>query len=303
MKILTTSAGLFALSLTVAASKIEPTHAPAQEHGPDGEAAVTVKASRLQPLTDLLGKDVHLVDAPADVRATLRELVVLPDGHVEWGIVGYADRQVLVPTELLRWDATQDRFRARTTKEVLDGEPAFDLAAARREGLYAAVERSRVAWKLPTGVVATEMLPDGARPLFLETTFEIATLDAVLASELNATRVHGVADRFGLVDESFVDPASMRIDLVTVATTDADAKTVARHLIPMRALTLCRAARHGVRATTAHDLVLCSSRDVEELANAPLYVPPADPEVVVTEANRHMAYAFFRLLPEPTSAG
>lgn len=112
-------------------------------------------AAHYKALKDILGADVQL-QASAEERAEAREddevaegptaslkdlILRTRDGHFEvavvefGGFIGIGDKTVALPASRLRWDAKEEVFFVNATEAELEKLPAFDLDAAREDGL------------------------------------------------------------------------------------------------------------------------------------------------------------------------
>jgi hypothetical protein len=254
-----------------------------------------------ETIETLIGADVHLSPAAGEdtPKGEVKDLLIAPDGRVEWAVIGCDGKQALVPGEKLSWDAEKERFHAGITKADLESKPDFDLGKARESGLCEAIERVETQWNVQSRKKAREAATRAGEKRYMGTTFLEANGFMVCGSELDELELYGMNEEFGGVAKTLVNPAAMRVDFVIVSRGGVAGVGDTRYLVPFRAAKLCHEPLKEDQKPKDAKLMLCVDKPVATLESAPKYEEPEDDEVLVSAANRTAAERFFGVAKEP----
>lgn len=268
---------------------------------PDERQANEQTPRSYERIETLIGAEVHLMAGPgepgnedigADATGEIEDLIVLPDGRIDWAVVKNDGRQVLVPAKKLRWNDAEDLFQASVSTAELQGKPEFDLAAAKRSGICDAIESVETAWGMSTRKEAREASTRKGMQRFHETKLQVAHHAVTCGSEIDELELFGMAEEFGGVTKTFVDPHNMRVDLVVVSRGGLGGIGGTDYLMPYAALTLCHEPLEEGADYQDAEQMLCVAKTVKELESAPEYDEP-DGDTLVSPANRAAAMRFF----------
>lgn len=286
---------------------------PAMKPGDVRTQAPAERAPRHhERIETLIGADVRMSTAmhgtvgrtagqdPADMErdaptGELDDLVIAPDGAVQWAIVSYDGRDVLVPADSLTWNREEERFDLALSASQLREKPEFDLEKARENGFQQALAAVESAWKDVKKDVtrAAARLTDGDDAGLASAGLKAAD-DAVLCgSEVDELELYATREEFGGVTKTFVDPEALRIDLLVVSRGGLAGIGDTSYLVPFEALTLCREPLEEDQKPEDAALMLCVGKSVEQLKQAPEYEEPEVDNVLVSPANRAAAVRFF----------
>lgn len=235
------------------------------------------------------------------------ELLLAPDGSIEWYYVTSGDRAKLVPVRAVAWNAEAARLDLATTEDELESKPDFDLREAIEADLCAAVERVERAWGVDPRRRAREASAGSPARRFGRTsnTYDDACL--LLGSRVGALEMHGNEKPFGDVERAFLDLADERVEALVVDR-EVEGRPMTRHLVPYQAVSVCREAKEdesedeSESGGTEGSLVLCVDKSAEELAGAPLYVVPEREGTLVDPANLAAACRWYGV-PERERGG
>jgi hypothetical protein len=233
-------------ALAATATPLRAADPPTPRHAPD-----------YCMLSDIVGSKVRMLPGAKDVVDATKEdkKVELPTGKVKdllidtcngataWSIVkfdqtlGFGGKTVVVPGDLLTWNAKEKTFDLAQSEDQLKALPEFDVDAAKKDGIDATMVTLTSYW--PSIVfghkhddAADETAGDHAKeegiknssdvlekcPAFLigKRECSCATPQLVLATDISGCTLHTTDGEFGKVTTNLMDRANRKLALVVV---------------------------------------------------------------------------------------
>ena len=273
------------------AQETPPKPIPAEQAQPPAQS----NSSPMIPVASLRGADIVFEgaspgkndpaagkDAANAPKAKVADLIMTTrDGRLAYAVVsvsggtGGKDKTVLVPAADMKFAVMDDKptASARMTPVQIQGQPAFDIDKAKKEGVEAALNEGKsspgeASAPKPQG----EKGEKGGKAEEASPSAE-ATPKYALSSQMGSWGLHASDKPFGTVKDGALDPEKSTVAYLFAAP-NGGGDTI---IVPFAA---CSCAR------TDKDMILKVGKTTEQLGSAPKYEKPAKGLLSVEQMKR-----------------
>ena len=196
----------------------------------------------------LEGSDCRL-QAPADKpdekdKATIKDVLVdSRSGELRWVVLSSNTREVLVPTEALKWNMQEKCFVSEHSEADLKRLPEFDLGDASKAGLDGAVSVAEKGWREVGGT--TVPVEKRAQEASAAKTFEGTSYYAIPSafyrlSELDELELYGPKEEIGEVTRGIVNCDDKKVEFLVVNKGGVLGVAGEKYLLPFEAARICK---------------------------------------------------------------